>query len=950
MKIRNLFFLGAMSCSSAMQAQDGATFEMRYFTHDEKANGVTDFHGETEWFTTEQRVEQLDHYADYASRWWGDPKLEKPLFTDADVYDRLVQIKPQPLSVVRHTVPLRGWHAIGYKDGKAEAQTQRWALWTTDGAKISEGRLLLDHATASPAISPLVWRFRLKATLNEAPEAFQVCLTGKGGAVLKIPVEQQGLIEVYGDLPNRRVFLSAQGKTVHEYSLPEDFGETVTAFSLEAKEGRASLATFSLYDFTTQPDNKHTPYRMEMIYDEDFQAVPSMEGWQRADYDDNGWEMVTLPSAHGSLRGKGESYYLRTKVRVEEFTSAWLEIETLDPAGEVWVNGQPAAVLRGRLPRKIDVAEYLVPGQVNTIAVRVKPYYAHNSMLHTPSDHNIGWSLGRTSLILSREVCPIIQGFVHTRSLSPTQAVQHHRVVVQNHTPDAQKRILEVQYYPWFPQSGDRVASYSREVELLPQIDNNIDFDITLDNPMVWSTDNPQLYRVRFVLRDADENATDDWVTTTGVRLIEQRQGVLYVNNRPEMLNGGQNFGYRLPLETVATTVRCGTDEMVLRDLMMAQRLGNVLRIHVQSEGYVLDGINDPRYAEYADQLGLYLMWQTAGWIREGETSVIDVKNYPLYIKEVFNHPSIVLWEASNHPNRFKKHDASETTRYFSEIIPAIVQTDSSRLVSPTSFWQHSHYGNYDGSKDYQGNTLPPNPWLMHPMMTRGSQDAYSGYGATWSNIRNMPTPWARECLQAKDLCYFNFEHEESVAQPNWNLSRKEPWFEMMSYEWDYYEGNVGRLLQANEWRASQAYQAFSAWESMKMQILMGVSGFSWCSIESGANMFTYQKPIVDPFYVPKLAFHANRMVFQRLWAGSDDVDTVYGPGDSIRPVIFNLDEACTVTLTIELQNLRGKTLEKKTFRDIQVPAGRSVTRLDAFRFRHASEGTHFLVYKLSKQ
>ena len=113
--------------------------------------------------------------------------------------------------------------------------------------------------------------------------------------------------------------------------------------------------------------------------------------------------------------------------------------------------------------------------------------------------------------------------------------------------------------------------------------------------------------------------------------------------------------------------------------------------------------------------------------------------------------------------------------------------------------------------------------------------------------------------------------------------------------------------------------------------------------------MFTYQKPLVDPFNVPKLAFHANRMVFGRTWAGSDDVDVAYGPGDEIRPVIFNLDEACSVNLTIELQNEKGKVLERKTFKNIPVAEGRSVTRLAPFRFRNSSEGMRFIVFKLSK-
>ena len=120
--------------------------------------------------------------------------------------------------------------------------------------------------------------------------------------------------------------------------------------------------------------------------------------------------------------------------------------------------------------------------------------------------------------------------------------------------------------------------------------------------------------------------------------------------------------------------------------------------------------------------------------------------------------------------------------------------------------------------------------------------------------------------------------------------------------------------------------------------------------MESGPNMFTYQKPLIDPYYVPKLAFHANTMVFQRIWAASDNVDVVYGPGDMISPVIFNLEEACTVDLTVELQNEKGRVIERKVFRNVEVPSGRSVTKLEPFRFRSDREGCHFIVYRLAKK
>ena len=384
-------------------------------------------------------------------------------------------------------------------------------------------------------------------------------------------------------------------------------------------------------------------------------------------------------------------------------------------------------------------------------------------------------------------------------------------------------------------------------------------------------------------------------------------------------------------------------------ELMMVKELGNLLRIHVHAENEAPSGINDPRFAEYADQMGLYLIWQTSSWIREGEVWNVDIANYPVYMRQVFNHPSIVMWEASNHPNKFRQHDFKDSEDYINSIVPAIVGTDSSRLVSPTSFWQHLHYANYDGTLDVNGGVHPRNPWLMHRMMTRGSQDCYTGYETDWSMVRNHPRDFAKSCLEAKDLCYFNFEHEESIAQPNWELARKEPWYKIQSYEKDYDTGNIGRPLRDDEWRVGQGYQAFGAWESMKVQTLAGVSGFSWCSLESGPNMFTYQKPIVDPFRVPKLAFYANQMVFGRLWAASEDVDVAYGPGDMVRPVIFNLDGECSVNLTVELQNERGRVLERKVFKNIPVQDGRSVTRLEPFRFRNSSEGQKFIVYRLNR-
>ena len=119
-------------------------------------------------------------------------------------------------------------------------------------------------------------------------------------------------------------------------------------------------------------------------------------------------------------------------------------------------------------------------------------------------------------------------------------------VTLRNESSDSWKGSLAVNYYPWFPEEGPCVAGVECPVEIRPRVDNALSLDIPLKSPELWSSSDPRLYKVEIILKDEDGKPVDDYVTTTGIRFIEQRKGVLYINGKPEMLNGGQIFGYRL--------------------------------------------------------------------------------------------------------------------------------------------------------------------------------------------------------------------------------------------------------------------------------------------------------------------------------------------------------------------------------------------------------------------
>lgn len=963
-----LFILVGVFLSPLLYGQLSSTFEMRYFTKDSRANGETDFKGETAWMDTEQRVVSLNTYADYASRYFNNPQLDQVIVTDEEIDALLNQLKPQPLPNVRQVLSLDGWRAYGYRTGQNEEKKTALTGWAGHpGAEVADGALNLQDASVQKKIDTLSWRFKLETKLQvSAGASLSLRLSGAGKAAIDLAFANGKLVgqsggkpirtetpgtgwmdlTIEGDFTERRFNLYLDNQLVYDFVGMND--ATVGAVDQLLLESRGLVKIDDLFLFNHLPtDSARQPFRSEVVIDEDFSEKPAPLGWQEAAFDDSFWNTVDLPAVHGGMREAGEDLYLRKKVKLGRFERATLELETLDPGGEIWINGEVVTVVDNRLPQAVDISNYLRPEQENLIAIRVKAYTSRIPMLHAPDDRHIGWFLGRSKLVLS-SLSMISLAEAHTKEIGGQSAVQQHKIQVHHPRSDQFGGSLEINYYPWFPEEGARVASHTEKITIRPRIQNEYAIEVPIISPSLWQAGAPHLYRVEVILRDENGKALDDQVFTTGIRTLAQENGNLLVNGRPEMLNGVQIMGFRTPVENLAKYNRSAPWQTIAEELIMVQKMdANLLRIHVHAEKDTVDGINDPRYAEFADQLGIYLIWSTAGFIREGEAWNVDFEGYPKYMAQVYNHPSIVLWEASNHPNRFKQHDIADTHDYIKRVYHALYEKDQSRLISPTSFWQHTHYANHQGTRDHRGNAMEAVPEFHAHQMTRGSQDAYSGYGAEWTKIRKMPNEWAASTLAANDMAYFNFEHEESAAQPNWDLSKGKPWYKVQSYEWEYEEGSIGRKLQANEWRASQAWQAFSAWESMKKQMLIGYDGFSWCSLRGGANMGTYQKPLIDNLRHPKLAYYVNKMVFQRTWAASENVDVVYGPDDRITPVIHHIGDAKDVRLEIKLKNEKGKTVATRLFDQISLSGGRQVYRLDPFQFRNVAEGHYFIEYVL---
>lgn len=192
-----------------------------------------------------------------------------------------------------------------------------------------------------------------------------------------------------------------------------------------------------------------------------------------------------------------------------------------------------------------------------------------------------------------------------------------------------------------------------------------------------WTPENPNLFDVEAVLY-GDNKEIDRVSSYFGMRKIETKNGMVYLNNRPYYQKLVLDQGY-WP-ETLMTAKE---DEDFIKDIQMAKEMGfNGCRKHQKAE--------DPRFLYHADHLG-FLVWSEIGSCASysTESSQRTISEWSELVKRDYNHPCIVAWVVLNEswgvPNiRFdKKQQAHSLALYYN-----VHSMDNTRLVIANDGWE----------------------------------------------------------------------------------------------------------------------------------------------------------------------------------------------------------------------------------------------------------------------
>jgi beta-galactosidase/beta-glucuronidase len=173
--------------------------------------------------------------------------------------------------------------------------------------------------------------------------------------------------------------------------------------------------------------------------------------------------------------------------------------------------------------------------------------------------------------------------------------------------------------------------------------DSILTIKCTVSNPQTWTSETPNLYKVRYTLK-SNNKAVFQGSTKFGFRTIEIRHGDgIYINGTKVKMKGINRHVWW------PETGRCVNRKI---DLMDVQLIKGMNMNAVRCSHYP----PDQSFLDICDSLGLFVLDELAGWQDAYSTTAGAPLVKEMVIRDV-NHPSIIFWDNGNEGGTNKELD-----------------------------------------------------------------------------------------------------------------------------------------------------------------------------------------------------------------------------------------------------------------------------------------------------
>lgn len=522
-------------------------------------------------------------------------------------------------------------------------------------------------------------------------------------------------------------------------------------------------------------------------------------GAEQLAFDDDGWEVVSLPhgieylptEASGCYNYQGVVWYRK------HFTpdDSWkgrrtvLHFEAIMGKCRVYVNG---ALLRehfgGYLPVAVDVTDALVYGQDNVIAV-----WADNS--NDPS-----YPPGKAQEVLDFTYCggiyrdcwmvvtnPVfITDANEAVPTSPVDATAGLFVAYDNVSEQSADVLLETQVrnttsrafrgtveYELWTADGTRAARLSHSISIAAGQTANVKGTMKVRNPHLWSPAEPDLYQL-LVRVKSGSRVVDGYRRRIGIRSIEFRGAEgFFLNGKPyphPLMGANRHQDFAVLGNAVPNSIHW-RDAKKLKDA----GLEVIRNAHCPQ---------DPAFMDACDELGLFVIDNTPGWQfwnndpSFAERVYDDIRNL---VRRDRNHPCLWLWEPilneTHYPAEFAAkalatvseeypypgcYSGCDITSLGAELFPVQFRHPSAMIDAkgktddPTKTFFTREWGdNVDDWSSHNSNSRVARSWGEVPMLIQAAH-----YASLEPNITNYDVLWKQTPQHVGGCLWHSFDHQ----------------------------------------------------------------------------------------------------------------------------------------------------------------------------------------------
>jgi beta-galactosidase len=450
--------------------------------------------------------------------------------------------------------------------------------------------------------------------------------------------------------------------------------ENPSVFQRNRRLPHATLTAFPDRESALKSDPQETPFVRSLNGTWKFHWVKKpadrIVDFYRTDYHDGDWETIPVPS-NWQMHGFGipiytnipypfgqadppriphdnnpvGSYRLKFEVPDEwRERRVFIHFAGVESAFYLWVNGQRVGYSQGsRTPAEFEITPHLW-GKRNTLAVEVYRW-SDGSYLEDQDFWHLSGIYRDVFLFATKDLH--IQDFWIQTDLDEMyrNATLELDVSIQNFSRREQNCSLEIQLLK--ADNEPFVQPEERSIRAAARDSTVYNFQIPIPDPKKWSAENPALYKILLILKDAHGAILEVVPWKTGFREVEIEGGQLLVNGVPILLKGVNRH------EHDPDTGHALSEESMIQDIKLMKR-SNINA--VRTSHYP----DDPRWYELCDLYGLYLIDEanieshgmgyhpdrTLGNDPEWKEAHLD--RTIRMVERDKNHPSVIIWSLGN--------------------------------------------------------------------------------------------------------------------------------------------------------------------------------------------------------------------------------------------------------------------------------------------------------------